>query len=435
MRSYVSLFLFFVLTVSTALPCTPVWSTSKTDTFAQGSPPTLPAAGSTYCDPVFGTEILRVTDSSTDGGANFGTAYSYWPTFNSDNTKILAVSGSNARIFDFNPTTKVLGSSIAAPSGVVSYEHGVYWSRTNPNYLYGVSGLNIRRLDVSVGSPAWSTIRTYTEGDVGTGAANFIQIHLSDDDSRMSATVTNSSDTKIGIAAFMTTSVSTLYYEATSNVDEVQIDKSGVYLVHKTGVSGANQIEVRVINVDTDTVVDLEDDSPDYSPGHSDNGSGVVVGMDDWRNSITWRTLASPQGGGTELITDPTFNVVFGHLSMRKNGDDWALVSNYDTVQTEKFNNEIFFLKTDQANAEVRRFVKHYSGLAYEELPKANVSMDGKFVAFTSNMLGGSSGGRQDLYIAYVPSGMGIWSDAPPALKLGGAIRFSGSVKMWPSID
>jgi hypothetical protein len=61
--------------------------------------------------------------------------------------------------------------------------------------------------------------------------------------------------------------------------------------------------------------------------------------------------------------------------------------------------------------------------------------MDGKFVAFTSNMLGGSSGGRQDLYIAYVPSGMGIWSDAPPALKLGGAIRFSGSVKMWPSID
>src|SRR2546421_648924 len=50
--------------------------------FAEPPLPPLPAAGGKFRDPVFGTEIMRVTDAR-DGAQN-GTFYPHWPTFNAD---------------------------------------------------------------------------------------------------------------------------------------------------------------------------------------------------------------------------------------------------------------------------------------------------------------------------------------------------------------
>lgn len=410
------------------------WSSSLTDAFAQGSPPTVPEAGSTFNDPIFDTEILRVTDASTEVGAgNFGTAYSYWPTFNANNTKLLAL-GSSSRIFDFDPDAFTLGSSIVAPSGVVSYEYNVYWSRTNPNIMYGVNGLEIRSMDVSAGTPSWTTIATYTEGELGIAGANyFFQIHISDDDNVLSATVRNSSDAAIGIVAVRLNASKEVYYsEETTAIDEVQIDKSGVYLVHKTGNQGAGVIEVRIINIITDAVEELEDDAPDYAPGHSDNGSNFIVGEDNWRSGVTVRPLDNPQSNANLLLTDGgTFTwFTSGHISMRMSTDTWALYSFYSSVSTTRFNNELFFLNTSDGS--VRRFVKHYSGTDYDYLPKANVSMDGKFVAFTSSYTGASSG-RHDLYIARVPADMGIWDGSESSninVMLSGGASFRGGVSI-----
>lgn len=398
---------------SAAAQCTPAWSSSTTAAYAQGSAPTLPAAGGTFCDPVFGTEILRVTDASTQGGINFRTAYSYWSTFNSNNTRLLALNSTTAgaRIFTFDPNGFSISGSFEAPSGVTSYETKAVWSRTNPNLMYGVEGLSIRVLDVSAGTPAWSTIATYTAGELGiTGAAQFQQIHISDDDNTLSAHVQNSGYSTIGIAAVRINASKSVYYaETTSTVDEVQIDKSGRWLVHKTGVQGSGLIEVRVIDTTTDTVESLIDDSPDQAPGHSDNGNGIICGHANYLDAYTCRSLSSPHSY-TTIIQDGTYSWLQSqHFSLLLNNENWLLVSQFGGVSTARFNNEIYFIQT-QASGGVRRFVKHYSNdTDYASLPKANVSKDGKFVAYSSTY--NPSGGRIDLFIAKVPSGMGIWTD------------------------
>src|SRR5215217_260007 len=53
-------------------------------TYPVPPPPPLPAAGGTVIDPTFKTTIMRLTDQND--GPNCINAYSYWPTFNVNNT-------------------------------------------------------------------------------------------------------------------------------------------------------------------------------------------------------------------------------------------------------------------------------------------------------------------------------------------------------------
>src|SRR5947207_12157734 len=84
------------------------------------------------------------------------------------------------------------------------------------------------------------------------------------------------------------------YNVNTSQLDEVQVDKSGRYLVVKTGQQGAGAIEVQVVDLKSLAVENLTDNGPDYAPGHSDNGNKVIIGADNWNNQITHRPLANP---------------------------------------------------------------------------------------------------------------------------------------------
>src|SRR5690242_21919281 len=63
--------------------------------------PPLPAAGGTVIDPTFGTTILRLTD--TNDGADCTNAYSCWPTFNLDSTRLMVYSGSSPLLYRFDP--------------------------------------------------------------------------------------------------------------------------------------------------------------------------------------------------------------------------------------------------------------------------------------------------------------------------------------------
>src|SRR5262245_26185559 len=58
-------------------------------------------AGLSVTDPAFGSRILRVTDASISRGG-CGTAYSYWPTFNQDVTKILVQCAEGWKLFHFD---------------------------------------------------------------------------------------------------------------------------------------------------------------------------------------------------------------------------------------------------------------------------------------------------------------------------------------------
>lgn len=376
----------------------------KTDmgVYPVGTPPTLPAAGGIITDPVFGTQVMRITDANTSSGAGFNTAYSYWPTFNSNNTRILAIDTytGDGRIFTFDPNNFSLGTSIVPPGGIGSYEWAAVWSHLNPDYMYGTSGASIRRYSVT--SNTWTTIQ-----DLSSTFSNqyFHQISLSTDDDVMAFTLKNSGNYNVeGYAAVRVSTGQVLYQVATSSLDEVQIDKSGRYLVVKTGDSGIGQVEVKVIDLQatpTPTVTDLVDNDPDNSPGHSDNGSNFVVGHADWIDAITARSLSNPHDV-TILIQDGTWTYLQSqHISMLADDDSWALISQFGSIANQPLNNEIWFLKTD-GSGQKRRILHHYSLYSdYRSSPRANISLNGQFVAFTSNW--GNSNGRLDLFVAEVP--------------------------------
>ena len=61
--------------------------------YPEPSLPSLPRAGGKFKDPVFGTQIMRVTDARDYPAPGCGTWYSQWPTLNSDNTRLLIRCG------------------------------------------------------------------------------------------------------------------------------------------------------------------------------------------------------------------------------------------------------------------------------------------------------------------------------------------------------
>src|SRR5713101_2242956 len=88
----------------------------KTDRAVYPEPPlpTLPSAGGTFTDPVFGTQIMRVTDATECPAPGCGTWYSRWPTFNSDSTRILIRKGTSGDVIikAFDPVAFTLGATI-----------------------------------------------------------------------------------------------------------------------------------------------------------------------------------------------------------------------------------------------------------------------------------------------------------------------------------
>src|SRR5438445_13823754 len=75
-----------------------------------------------------------------------------------------------------------------------------------------------------------------------------------------------------------------IYNVNTTQLDEVQVDKSGRSLFVKTRQQGAGPIEVQVVDLRSLAVENLTDDAPDYAPGHSDNERKVVVVSDHWNS-------------------------------------------------------------------------------------------------------------------------------------------------------
>jgi len=57
--------------------------------------PQLPQAGGTFVDPTFGTTLMRVTDEAD--GKHCHNAYSYYPSFNRDSTRLHAQCGARPR--------------------------------------------------------------------------------------------------------------------------------------------------------------------------------------------------------------------------------------------------------------------------------------------------------------------------------------------------
>jgi hypothetical protein len=398
-RVVLYLFLLLALTGSTRAQTGSI----KTDlnTYPEPPLPTLPAAGGKFFDPTFGTEIMRVTDSSD--GANAGTAYSYWPTFNKDNTWLWATADngtSYAVLFRFDPTTyTLLGKELPPPLPGGGYFHSevAIWSGTDPSVIYGLQSVGNKLWGYNAATRSYALIHDFTP-DLPAGHYLW-QMSRSMDDNVFAFTQKDATYNAVGFLVYRRSTNQVIYRRTTSDIDEVQIDKSGRYLVYKTGREGAGQIEVEIIDLLDGSVENLTDDAPDYAPGHSDNGNGNVVGADNWLNRITFRNLATPHTVRPLFNFNNMWDNAF-HISQLADDERWTLSSFYGASASGLFRRELVQIATD-GSQRVRRLAHHRSVFNnYYDSPRANISRDGRFIAFTSNW-GGRP--RRDLFIVKVP--------------------------------
>jgi len=152
----------------------------------------------------------------------------------------------------------------------------------------------------------------------------------------------------------------------------------------------------------TGIVENLTDDSPDFAPGHSDNGRETIIGADNWNNRITFRKLSSPHHIHSVLNLGKDWSQDY-HISMLADDETWVLVSFYvvNTLPSGGvFRNEILLVATD-GSQRVKRLAHHRTVFRdYWDSPRANISRDGRFVVFTSNWGGRSRG---DVFIVRAP--------------------------------
>jgi hypothetical protein len=359
--------------------------------------PQLPRAGGTFVDPTFGTTLMRVTDE-TDGKSctNY---YSYWPTFNLDSTRFFIACDNNPRLYKFDPVSfQILSKGPLfehppAGSGYLSTEDAI-WSGTSANVLYGCVDQKLYSYDLATRN--YTLIKDFS-GDLTEGYLS--QMSKSLDDNVFAFTRKDKNYKPAGYVVWRREPNKILAFAELANLDEVQVDKSGRYLVVKAKFGGT--ADGQVVDLQTRAAENLTDPAPDFSPGHSDNGRQIVVGHDNWNNQYTVRRLAAPHQFKTVIGFGNDW-AQSNHLSMLADDERWCVISNFTSgnFPPGPFRNEILQASTD-GSQKVRRLAHHHSVYRdYWDSPRANISRDGRFIAFTSNW-GGVS--RRDVFIIRVP--------------------------------
>ena len=418
--------------------CTP----QNPTTFTEPPPQPLPTSpGGTFCDPVFGTKIMRVTTEATAGGGA-STSYSYWPTFNMNNTKILVVNPlatHQGDIYDFNPTTFTLGQRLAAlpfapNTGQSTKLDDSVWSYTEPNKLFVHMDSGTKLFKYDVANPGYELIDDMARF---LGPNQFVtQMSMSQDGYSFAFSVKNY-DANFSLAGYLVYrklpgSSGEVRILSNDVVDEVRIDKTGRYLfINRILPDNAlpSDIEAQVIDLDTGILKSLTDDTPHHAPSHYDVGRGMVVGGANYLVGITARSLSDPFNYTRILNLAAEGNGGGFHTSMLADNEGWALMSFYSqhAPGQTRFQREIVQVATD-GSERVRRLLHHQSILqaganGYYDSPRANISRDGRFIAFTSNWGRIGSATRHDMFIAQIepappltPSGDVAWvEDAIPA--------------------
>lgn len=388
---------FTVTTRSVPPPSPPPSVITDHNVYPEPPAPALPSAGGTFVDPTFGTTIMRVTDAN-DGTSNHN-YYSYWPTFNLDSTRFFIVSDGSPRLYRLDTTNFQIVSKgplfdQTLPGGGYLSTEDASWSGTNPNVLYGYNGLKLWAYDVS--ARTYSLVKDFT-GEIPVGYLG--QMSRSTDDNLFAFSKKDGSYNVTGYLVWQRDQNRILRNVSLGNFDEAQVDKSGRYLVVKAEFGGG--VDFQIVDLSSGAVQNLSDPAPDYSPGHSDNGRQIVVGHDNWNNQYTARSLASPHQFQRVISFGNDWSQA-SHLSMLADNESWCVISNFTAGSgpVGPFRQEIFQASTDGSQS-VRRLAHHRSVFRdYWDTPRADISRDGKFIAFTSNW---GSASRRDVFIIRVP--------------------------------
>jgi len=373
----------------------------KTDfgIYSEPAVPSLPQAGREVVDPTFNSVILRLTDGA-DGNTETVVQYAYWPVFNSDATRIHVVGTygvTRSVFFTFDKAHRLAGNKLVLttpPSnGWLMDRADMIWSGTNPDIIYGHNNTHCLWA-FNVASQQYQLVKDFTNDMVAGGT--IFQMSKSLNDDVFAFTLTNSSAQYVGYLVWRRSTDTILYRQMVSNLDEVQVDKSGQFLT-----VGLTTGDVQIVTLATGASELLTWGVDGFF--HHDSGQSTIF-TGGFNRDYVYRLLQTPHSTVSLIPGYVTYNTQDDHYSMLADNETWALVSRYSNsgggVQAA-FDNEIFQVATD-GSQRVRRVAHHRSVYqSYYDAPMANISRDGRFIAFTSTW--GQPGGRRDVYIAEIP--------------------------------
>jgi hypothetical protein len=419
----------------------------KTDRAVYTEPtlPPLPHAGGKWRDEVFGTEIMRASDDDDCSTQGAGTFYNQWPTFNSDNTRILmrCETSGDMIIKSFDPVNFKLGTTLrktwgggATQTPTIGGEYaqwqGATWSRTDPDKIWVVPmapnsggstsrGPQIYTYSVSANTytPVKSFVSTFATGQYFF-EYHFAGTHADGDYDVFTASVNpEQNGSAAHWFAWQRTGDRVIFNHDNANVTHYNVcvpAKGGDYIYCGPDFGYTTRKIYRVS--------DLAEQDISSAPlsVHGDVGTvwnvarnvqGTLMPQErrtisDWNNTalaiFDWKDANGVQDASNDC-----------HTSLAADNEDWVMEGCYDDpngntpgflYETGAFEDEIIQIATD-GSQRIRRLVHHRSLVdnlssttGYWAAPKPTISLNGRFIAFTSNW---ENSGRTDLFILRVP--------------------------------
>ena len=287
---------------------------------------------------------------------------------------------------------------------------GWYFSATRPTTLYLDDGPALRRYDVL--TRQFETVFDVTEH---FGADRFVgQTHSSDDDRVHSATLgVDSTRELLGCVTYNEETSEYSFFAGTVDFDECQIDKSGRWLLIKEELDGLNKNDNLIVDLETGTQRSLLDEQG--AGGHSDNGYGYMVAVDDFSDEPNafrlWKFDDDPLQGSLVYRAGDWSVEAPGHVSHANARPGVPPEEQYvcgagASRTSAPRSNEIVCFKLDESRRAlvVAPVMTDLDAPGrwddYGRSPRGNLDVTGRYFIWTSNM----GGDRLDAFIVKVPS-------------------------------
>jgi hypothetical protein len=396
----------------------------------------------------YNTSGVRLTNASDCGGGAdclWYVGYSYWRNINNhagsaDMYIFLGTDRNNGGVgpilLRYNKATDAVQNlgALFATTSPYSYSTGESWyfSGTQPNrlYVYLVGTPQLRRYDVVQRqfetTPAMDLNACPRPHVCPSSAAFIIQPHSSDDDLVHSATVQDNGWRRLGCVTYQSAAARFRYFATPTGYifDECHVDKSGRWLmILETRSDGSRRN--RIVDLRRGRITTIED--VNGALGHLDMGFGYAVGADTFNplpnatillqfpvKSVTrpigpvvhfnkrWDIAAANHvahgnaragiaattqfacGSNASRVTDMADEVVCFPINAARNPDGSLDVLVVAQVMTD--------LDADGG--------RDTNGDDYEQVPKGNVDVTGRYFLWTTNL----RGDRLDAFLVKIPA-------------------------------
>jgi hypothetical protein len=388
-----------------------------------------------------GIRLTNASDCPTGEDCLWYVGYSYWSNINNHvgrPTMLIFLSldrnrgGNGPTLFRVEKSTdsvENLGPLFNA-SSPYSFSTGEGWyfsgSQTSKLYAFLVGGTQLRRYDVLAkrfdARPALDLQACPRPSVCPANAAFITQPHSSDNDAVHSATVQDAAFTRLGCVVRTKSRYWYFARSAGSTFDECHLDKSGRWLLLlETQSTGAN--DNRLVDLNTRRIVRIEDVKG--ALGHLDTGFRYAVGADNYSplpNATVVLKFPISSGGlpGRVVHFNKRWDIAAANHVAHGNAvgslppeAQHACGSNASRVADMADEIVCFSLNPDRnADGSLDVLVAaqvmtdldapggaDFDGDDYEQLPKGNLDVTGRYFLWTTNM----RGDRLDAFLVKIP--------------------------------